>query len=311
MLLPTAAEAAQPSTVVAFNPAAFELPESITSDEDGNIYLSMANQVKVVTPAGQVSVFATLPIPAGAFVTGLKMGPDGYLYAGSGGFAPDPSAAFVWRISPSGVVSQFAALDSFGFPNDLAFDDDGNLYVTDPFLGCIWKLDEVGDSSIWLSDALLDGNSESPALLIHEFGVDGIAFDRNQKSLYVGNLDYGRIIKIKMDHGYPEDVQVFADDPEVLAGADGIAFDTKGTLFVAVNGQDRIAAVDKHGVVSVVAQGGLLDAPSSMVFGTTHDDKKTLYISSFAINRALGTQAGTPNPALLQMDVQHRGLSLP
>jgi sugar lactone lactonase YvrE len=307
------AAAAVPSLVRAFDPAQGELPESVTTDGAGNFYLSMGPQVKKLKPNGQLSVLATLPIPPGAFATGVKFGPDGDLYVGSGGFAPDPSAAFIWRVDPgSGAVEQFAALDPYGFPNDLAFDDDGNLYVTDPFLGLIWKIDEDGDPDVWLADPALEGNPASPFLLIHEFGVDGIAFNKHKNELYVGNLDYGTIVRIPVEcDGDAGEPYVWVDDFATLAGADGIAFDQKGNLFVADNGQDRLAVVEPDGDVEVVAQGGLLDAPSSVVFGQTSKTKKNLYISSFAINRALGTQAGAPKPSLLVLPVKNKGLDLP
>lgn len=307
------ATAAVPSLVRSFDPAQFELPESVTTDGAGNFYMSMGPVVKKLTPGGLLTVLAAPPVPSGAFMTGVKFGPDGYLYAGSGAFAPDPSAAFVWRIHPvTGATTQFAALDPLGFPNDIAFDDHHNMYVTDPFLGLIWKLDKYGAPDVWIADPLLEGNPASPYLLIHDFGVDGIAFNQHKDELYVGNLDYGTIVRIPLecggDAGEPE---VFVDDFASLAGADGIAFDKKGDLYVAVNGQDRVARVDEDGDVTIVAQGGLLDGPSSVVFGQTAKTKKNLYVTSFAISRFLGTKPGAPHPSLLSLAVNEKGLSLP
>lgn len=306
------AAAAAPTLVQAFDPGLGQLPESITTDDDGNFYMSMGATVTKLTPGGQLSVLASPPVPEGAFVTGVKFGPDGFLYAGSGGFAPAPSAAFVWRIDPDdGSVEEFAALDPFGFPNDLAFDDDGNVYVTDPFLGQIWKIDEDGGAEVWIADDTLKGNPQAPVLLIHDFGADGIALDKHQDNLYIGNLDYGTIVRIPIEcDGEAGEPEIFADDFDKLAGADGIAFDHKGDLYVAVNWQDSLAVVDKHGDVSTIASGGVLDGPSSLVFGTTAKTKKTLFVTSFAINRALGTQAGPPMPSLARLPVKNKGLPL-
>jgi len=310
-LLPDVAAAATPTVVVPLDASQGQLPESITTDEAGNIYLSMSNTVGKITPSGQLSTFATLPIPAGAVVSGLKFDEDGFLYAGSAGFTPEPAAAFVWRISPSGHVEEYAELDPNGFPNDLAFDDDGNLYVTDPFLGQIWKIDDCGTAEVWLKDPLLDSNVEDPYLIIAPFGVDGIAFDKHQKNLYVSNLDYGRILKIEVDDGEPEDIEVFYENIGVIGGVDGIAFDKKENLFLAIHGQDRIVSLNKKAKATVVAQGGPLQQPSSLVFGVTKQSKKTLYIANFAILAAFGIDPRPPMPALLKLSVKNNGLDLP
>jgi len=299
------------STVAAFNPALGELPESITTDEDGNIYASMGAHIKKITPWGHVSVFATLPLPTGVLSAGLKFGEDGDLYVATGSISPVPPVAFVFRIDPDGHVSTHATLDPTGYPNDLAFDDHGELFVTDPLHGHIWKIDEDGNPSVWLADPAFEGNEEDPYLVLSDFGVDGIAFDRHKNNLYLSNLDYGTILRVEIEcDGSPGDIDIWADDFDTLAGADGIAFDDKGTLFVAVNGQDRLVAIDKHGDIDILAEGGLLDAPSALVFGATKQSKKTLYVSSFAITRAYGIVAGTPRPALLKLPVKHKGLPL-
>lgn len=55
----------------------------------------MGTTIGKVSPAGVLSTFAEIPIAAGSFVTGLKFGPDGNLYAGSAGFGPNPAVAFI------------------------------------------------------------------------------------------------------------------------------------------------------------------------------------------------------------------------
>ena len=313
-LLPDVAAAAEPEVLVPLDPNLGQLPESITTDQDGNIYLSMGTTVGVISPASDLSTFATLPIPGGSFVTGLKFGEDGYLYAGTAGFSPSPSSAFVFRVSPDGaVIEQCAALPANGFPNDLAFDGDGNLYVTDPFLGQIYKIDGCGgDVDVFLKNPLLDANFAAPYLVISPFGVDGIAFDKNYKNLYVGNLDYGRIVKIGLKkNGTAGGVSVFYENINLIGGVDGIAFDKHQTLYLAVHGQDRIVAINKHGKATTVADGGDLQQPSSLVFGATKADKNTLYISNFSILAVFGVKPGPPTPGLLTLDVKHGGLPLP
>jgi len=303
-----AARALGLEVVAAFDPAQGEIPESVTADHAGNLYFSIGSTVRKRTPAGQISVFGTLPIAA--FALGVKVGPDGCVYTASTSLDPTVVGAFVWQICSAGTVVQFAALDPSGGPNDLAFDDEGNLYVTDPFLGQVWKVLPNGTPSVWLAHPLLLGNPAHPVLVFHAVGVDGIAFDKQKRNLYLGNLDFGRVVQVEFNHGAPGAVSVFAADP-LLEGIDGIAFDQTGNLFVAVNAHDRFAVIDHHGDVTVLAEGGLLDGPSSLVFGTTHHDERTLYITSSAFSRAFGFQGGVPHPALLKTELQHKGLDLP
>lgn len=296
--------------VTGFDPSAGELPESVTLDEDGNLFLSMGNTVRKRTRAGTFSVIGTLPIPQ-AFALGVKVGPDGCVYTASTSLDPIAPATFVWRICEPGTVQQFAALDQTGAANDLAFDDAGNLFVTDPFLGQIWKVDAAGNASVWLGSPLFLGNPAAPALIIRPFGVDGIAFDSGKRNLYVGNLDYGRIVRIEIAcDGSPGAISVFAEDP-LLVGADGIAFDKKGTLFVAAGARDRVVSVARDGTLRVVGEAGLLDGPSSIAFGTRGADKHTMYVTSLALMRAFGLTPGVPHPALVKTRARHQGLPLP
>jgi sugar lactone lactonase YvrE len=292
-----------------FDPALGELPESVTIDKHGNLYFSMSNSVRKRTPQGALSTFGTLPIQA--FALGVKVGLDGCVYTASTSLDPTIPGAFVWRICAAGQVEQFAELDPTGGPNDLAFDDSGNLYVTDPVLGQIWKVTPDGEPTVWLAHPLLAGNPDNPVLIFRPLGVNGIAFDKHKHNLYVSNLDFGQIVRIAVQHnGSAGAVSIFVSDPRI-SGADGIAFDKQGNLFVAVNAQDSLVSIAPNGAITVRAQGGLLDAPSSVVFGTKGHDKNTLYITSSAFSRALGLKPGTPHPALLRMSVEHKGLRLP
>ena len=308
----TSVAAASPpvTTLVSFNPSLGELPESLTTDDFGNLYISAGGTIRKFDTNHHLSTLATVPIPAGAFSVGVKVGPDGYIYMASGALFTEPNAAMIWRISPTtGKAKVFATLPAASFPNDMAFDDRGQLYVTDSFLGQIFKIDTRGNSSVWLQDARLLGNAAAPVPVFHAFGANGIALDASQHHLYVSNTDYGRILRVEIRSGKAADVEVVAES-ELLKGADGIALDTRGTLYVAVNAHDRIATVDRHGELSVYAEGAPFDAPSSVAFGRDCRGERTLYLSSFALYRANGFIPGTPQPSIQSIPVPFAGLDL-
>jgi len=284
-----------------------DIPESVTTDSSGNLYISLGSSILKRTPGGTVTTFATLTLPV--FALGLKVGPDGCVYAASTSLSPEVPGAFVWRACAPGDAEIFAELDHSGAPNDLAFDDDGDLFVTDPVLARIWRVDSTGAPEVFIEDALLAGNPDDPALLFRPLGANGIAFDKHQEFVYVSNTDQGSIVRVNVDDEAPV-AEVFAEDP-TLRGADGIAFNRSGTLYVAVNGLDALVAVDRHGDVDLLAEAGELDSPSSLAFGATPGTRHKLYVVSSAFMRTLGLKPGTPAPALLSAHVAVPGLRLP
>ena len=310
-LTATVSLASPPLTVVhPFDLTMGQLPESVTTDAAGNLFISVGGTVSKYTTDHQLVTLATLPLPNGGSSLGIKVGPDGALYVASAAFTPGVVASFVWRVSPTGQVSVFATLPPEGIPNDLAFDERGDLYVTDSGLGQIWKIGPNGKPEVWLADPLLQGDPAHPAAVIHALGANGLAFDRSGHYLYVSNTDYGRILRIRIQHGQARDIDIVATSP-LLVGADGIALDILGTLYVAVNTTDRIVTVDHHGAVAVLVEGSPLDSPSSLAFGSGCADHHTLYLTNFAIQHALGIRPGMPAPSLASVPVPFRGIDLP
>ena len=313
-LLPaTAALASPPVTVLeTFDASQGQLPESITADDAGNLYFSVGGTLRKLTTNHQLITLATIPVPVtqGAATLGVKVGPNGFIYVVTAAFAPNLSAAFVWRVSPAGQVSQFADLNLPGaIPNDLVFDVLGNLYVTDSGLGQIWKIDPQGNPTVWFKDPLLLGDPTKPVAGA-PLGANGIAFDRFRRHLYVANTDFGRIVRIGFHKGQARGIETVTTS-DLLRGADGIAFDALGILFVAVNASDRIATVGWDGTVSVLVEGAPLDAPSSLVFGTRCSDRRTLFITNFAILRANGLKTDhPPQPSLASVPVLIPGLDI-
>ncbi len=304
--------AANVTVVSEFDPAQGLLPESVARDANGDLVLSMAPQHtlwKFITDGSQTLVpLATLPVPEGASSIGVKIAADGTIYACTAALDPMLDAAHVWRVTPSGETSLYASLDPYGFPNDIAIDDDENLFVTDPVLGAIYEISASGVVSTWLDDANLSGDPSGPIVGV-PFGANGIALDRRDKHLYIANTDMGEIYRVRIRRdGSAGRLHVFASDP-LLVGADGIAFDAIGRLYVAVNAQNSVARVSRWGNVTIVAQGGVFDGPSSVAFSSDGFGRSELYVTSFALGTLLG--GGVPEPSLDALPVRFGGLPLP
>jgi sugar lactone lactonase YvrE len=95
---------------------------------------------------------------------------------------------------------------------------------------------------------------------------------------------------------------VLAED-EDLSGADGIAFDVHGNVWVAVISQSTIVRVSPGGDIATIATAADgLDWASSIAFGKEHD--------LWAVNFAIGPPGG-PGPALLRLAVGVKGQPVP
>ena len=218
-------------------------PEGLAADRHGRIFVStfdfnpdLTNVIYIIDRNGKVD--EAIPLP-GVLPLGLAFDRDGNLWVANFG------GGTVLKLAPP-----FSSVESFpvcaGLPacglNAIAFDAAGDLYVSDSFGGIVFRLDlTVGTVSPFVSSELLQ-----PAPLPHGFpgfGANGLAFDAAGANLYVANTADDRILKINVG---TKEVTAFA---ESINGADGIAFDHKGRLWVAANQGDEVVALNSRGRV--------------------------------------------------------------
>jgi sugar lactone lactonase YvrE len=276
-----AAPATVPLTsVVALNPSANEYPEGITIDKRGNVYVGLAfdGRILKLAPDGARSTLAALPIGGGALI-GLAVDASGNVYAAVASF--DPATHGIWRVSPQGASARIAALDPTGFPNGLAFDDRGNLFVSDSLLATVWRIGKGGGpAEAWLQSPLLAGDPINGS----GFGANGVAFWRGD--LYVANTDRGSIVRVPVNPGGSAGTPTtYVADPAIHF-ADGIAFDVRGNLYVAssvlTNTLVRIAPDRTLETLASAADG--LDYTASLAFGTGRGERTHLYFTNAGVN---------------------------
>ena len=123
-------------------------------------------------------------------------------------------------------------VDTPPLSNDLAFDQFGNLYVTDSLQATIWKYSKFGGKpKIWFQDIRL-----APGATQGDIGVNGIRINPQHTKVFVSvTADFqeqGHIYTLPLvDHPTAADLQNFhtfapGDIP------DGIAFGRSGVLYV-------------------------------------------------------------------------------
>jgi len=297
--LPTAAPSAQ--FLSKFRPTAGELPEGLFVDR-GAAFVGFAPTsvvVRIDLASGASTPFAQLPVPVAGkgFMTGLAESASGDVYAGLASFVPEVQAG-IYRISKTGgAAALFAKDEALPFPNALAFDSDGALFVTDSGTGSLFKIDSFGKAERWASGELLTGKKHAcgPGLGPEfEIGANGLVVERD--AVYVVNTDKAILVKVPREgSGKAGEPSVIAGpDCEKLGGADGLARAPDGSFVVAVNRQDKLTRILGNGAFETIASGPPLDFPASVAYLGAR-----LYVTNFALYTA---SAGKPaSPGLLQL----------
>ena len=202
------------------------------------------------------------------------MDAPGNVYVGVFAGGADPSGG-VWRIDRNGgPASRLPGTEKIFLPNGLAFDNQGNLYVTDTYVpgttppaGAIWRIPRHGDAQLWLQDStLLGGLGNVPGY--PPLGANGIAFRHNR--LYVASTEKGVIAQVPvLPDGSAGALSVVAQGPDLIM-IDGLALDVHGAIYAALIGQDRVVTVnpDSGGVTQLAGPADGVDGPASLAFGT-------------------------------------------
>src|SRR5689334_12747852 len=309
----TAGAAAAQATVhvvVAFDESKGQNPEGIAIARDGTLYVS-------VSPLGDVWRIpprSTRPQPF-AHVDGITPGSDfgllglavdtfGNVYGAVQSANPDANG--VWRFDKgTGDATRLPGTSGIGIANGLAFDKQMNLFVTDSARGVIWRIPWGGTASIWAHDPALTGNGSLN--LGVPLGVNGLAIQRGV--LTVTNTERRTVLQIPKVGGQPGAVSVLATLP-TGDNPDGVQMDVFGDAFVAMNLANAIGEVSPSGSMRVVASGGPLDFPSSVVFGTARGYRMSIFGVNFSISENFGLPSG-PGPGVFVFNAGVPGWPMP
>ena len=215
-------------------------PESVVVAPDGKIYVSEINEFGK-DGDGQISVIEGDKLKV--FATGMD-DPKGLAYAKGALYVADKTR--ILKVDKGGKWKVFVAADAFPakpqFLNDLTFDAEGNLYVSDSgdlkgAGGAVYRITPQGkvtalvtaeDKRVLAPNGLLpDGKGN---LLMVDF-VSGI--------LYRITLKTGGMVQIA----------------EGFGGGDGVVRDRKGTLWVSDWKNGRIFSLKKDGTMKLEKDG--------------------------------------------------------
>ncbi len=312
-------------------------PEGVAVDKVGNVYISLAatksDQIWKFSPAGSPSLLADFGPPAGGNC-GLAVDPEDNVYMAR----KQPAVPGVFRADKNGAIALLPGTENMVFPNALAFDKRGALYITETYsmasdgsfgLGGIWRAPKRGPAELWLRHELLTGPAVNP-MFGFPVGANGIAFRQN--ALYVINSDKALVVRIPvLPDGSPGEVEVwkqvqdvpesiFYQHPVLPLELDGLALDVLGNAYIAVPSRNavlRINATDGSQETLAVFLGSLdaphvlLDSPLSVAFGTGKGERESLFITNGGMLGLFVPGIPWPGPSLVEIDAAAPGQPLP
>ena len=297
----SAAQALHLTQIASFQQGRF--PEGLAVSRSGHPFVSVTRFGATENDPGTARVVkvsrsgTTLPVGPQfnvgfGVLTGLAFDAKGRLYIADASYRA-PGRPGVWRLHGNGSVSQVLKLTDKSFPNGLAFKG-SNLFVSDSLRGVIRKVRPGGRASVWAKSPLL-----APR---HALGANGLAFWHH--NLYVSVTDSGRIVRIPVRASGAAGEPVVVAKRDALRGADGIAFDRRGNLYVATSSTNMLLRLAPDGDLARVARrrDGLLYPTTPAFAGPTRPRRLLLVNGDF-----LGV--GAPN--LVALHVRHGGPTLP
>lgn len=266
-------------------------PESLDVSADGSLYVgSLATgEVNRFAPG---STAAQVLIPAGTnkAVTGVLVDDSAAaLYICTDDLSnqsPALPAVRSFRLSDGTPLGNYP-FPAAGFCNDLAFDGQHNLYVTDS-TGKIYRLPNGGSAlALWSSDPLLAPPTPQG------FGADGIVWD-GQGSLYVNTFSGNTLVRLPINADGSAGVASPIRVSPALASPDGMRRLDKDTLLV-VEGVGRLTKVAVSGstATATVLKDGLNGATAVARYGGYG------WVSQGQLGHFLGTLSGPPSTPFL------------
>ena len=280
--------------------AQFTEPCGVAVDSNGNFYVAdrLNNLIRKITPSGAVSTLAgsSWGFADGQGSAAQFKNPVGVAVDSNGNvYVADTDNHRIRKITPAGVVTTLAGdgnasfLDGqgsatrFNYPQGVAVDSGGNVYVADKNNNRIRKITSTGAVSTLAGSATsgsLDGTGTA-AQFNQPFGV---AVD-SSGNVYVAEW-VGRKVRKITSSGV---VSTLAG----TGGLMGITLDSNGNIYVADTLNNQISKITPSGTVSVLAgsgtvgylDGSVLSSQFNQPIGVAVDSGGNVYVADTGNNK--------------------------
>jgi sugar lactone lactonase YvrE len=281
------------SILVDLDPGSVErtvIVESITADKEGRLYLPD----RVTGNILRVDPKSPKPVAVGRIdareIKGKKINPDpsgiafnsqGDLFVAVGPFSEVVSIRGS-ELNPQrpGLAQTFAT--GTAGANGIVFDRQGNLFISGGASGIVYRVGPNGgtaQAAIQIEKhtrRLPDGKAQQSIV------ANGLEID-TKGAVYVADTARGAVWKVAVGADGKGGKPVLLAQSPLLEGADGLAFDRGGTLWVTANERNALVTITPDGGVREVTKNdsrGPLEFPGALVFVGS-----TAYVANFDIPR--------------------------
>jgi serine/threonine-protein kinase len=271
--------------------ASFYGPTGIAFDASGNLYVAdfRNNMIRKITAGGLVTTLAGNLIPGSANGNGTYASfnqPTGVAVDNAGNvYVADDGNHLIREISPAGLVTTLAGsglpgsadgtgnLASFNFPQGIAVDASGNVYVADYGNNTIREINQAGAVTT-IAGSTSPGSSDGSGIKASFNQPTGVAVDAT------GNVfvaDYGNNLVRKIT---PAGLVTTIAGGGIAHGP-GTAITFNGTTGVAVDVADNVYVTDYgNNVVQKISPAG---AVTTLGSGTGSTTKGNLLVGPYGL----------------------------
>jgi len=291
--------------------ATFYQPTGVAVDASGNVYVAdyRNNLIRAISTAGVVTTLAGSGVQGFANGTGayaLFNQPTGVAVDAAGNvYVADNNNNLIREITPAGVVTTLAGSGtlgsangtassaSFSFPQGVAVDAAGNIYVADYGNNQVRKISSAGVvTTLAGKDSAGAANGIDTAATFNQ--PTGVAVDA-AGNVYVADEGNNLIRKIS-PAGM---VSTFAGSGAAGAvngtgtsasfnGPTGVAVDAAGNVYVADYGNNIVREINPAGVVSTLGTGTATDSKLFKgPYGVAVDAAGNVYVADYGYNTIL------------------------
>ena len=260
--------------------ARFNYPSGVAVDGSGNVYVadSSNHTIRKITASGVVTTLAGIAGQTGsADGTGSAArfnGPNGVAVDGAGNvYVADLYNDTIRKITAGGVVTTLAGTAGqsgsadgtgssarFYWPNGVAVDGSGNVYVADTFNHTIRKVTATGVVTTLAGSAGLNGSADGSGSTARFEHPRGVAVDGTGNVYVADNENYtirkitagGAVTTLAGTAGYYGSTDGIGYAPRFYLPS-SVAVDGTGNVYVADSENDTIRKITAGGVVTTLA----------------------------------------------------------